>query len=116
MKRNDITDIKEKIFFQNYENLFNVYETDDGDYYYNITRKVNIPDDLSPQLFQLYIVVKGDTWTGLAHRFYGDVRLWWVICATNQIANPLSLPEAGQMLKVLGSDMVQPILSKIKDA
>ena len=113
MRRNDIPDIKEKVFFQNYENLFNVYSTDDGDYFYNILRKVNVPDEIGSGYYTDYIVKAGDTWTLLAHRFFGDVKLWWIICLANGIENPLLLPEAGYKLKIFTNSVVQNILMGI---
>lgn len=38
--------------------------------------------------YQLYSVVAGDTWVGLAKLFYGDERLWWLIPLFNNIDNP----------------------------
>ena len=113
MKRNTIPDIKEKIFFQNYENLFNVYDID-GEYYYNILRKINIPTDISTDYYSEYLVKPGDTWTLLAYTFYDDVRLWWIICYGNNIQNPLGFPEIGTKLKMLNNDIVQTILMQIK--
>jgi hypothetical protein len=115
MKRNDIPDIDDKLFFQNYENLFNVYETKDGYYYYNITRKVNIPEDISISYYAPYIVEYGDTWTGLAYKFYNDVKLWWIICVANQVMNPCTMPTPGYVLNILRKEVVQDILSVIRD-
>lgn len=114
MKRNDITDIQEKIFFQNYENLFNVYGTTDGDYFYNILRKVNIPTEIDNQYYDEYVVRPGDTWTGLAYTFYDDVKLWWIICLANNIQNPLEFPIAGTLLRILTPDLTQSILMTIR--
>jgi nucleoid-associated protein YgaU len=36
----------------------------------------------------LHQVVPNDTWVGLALRYYGDERLWWVIPMFNDIENP----------------------------
>ena len=116
MKRNSVPDIKEKIFFQNYENLFNVYETSDGDYYYNILRTINLPDDMGTSYYDMYTVVPGDTWTLLSHVYYGDVKLWWVICIANRIANPLLLPVPGTKLRILTPNVVQQILTKIRSS
>lgn len=113
MKRNDIQDIQEQIFFQNYENLFNVYATTNGDYFYNLIRKINIPDDIGSQHYRIYTVLEGDTWTLLAHRFFGDVKLWWIICLANGIQNPLLFPEAGTNLKIFTNSVVQNILMNL---
>lgn len=116
MKRNDIADIREKIFFQNYENLFNVYGTSDGDYFYNILRKVNIPTEIGESHYENYMVKRGDTWTLLAYKFYGDVKLWWMLCVVNNIQNPLEFPTPGTALKVLSNDTVQSVLTAIRSA
>lgn len=33
----------------------------------------------------------GDRIENIAYRYYGDASLWWVICYTNKIANPMDL-------------------------
>jgi len=114
MKRNDIADIQEKIFFQNYESLFNVYGTTDGDYFYNILRKVNVPKELDSRYYSDYTVAVGDTWTLLAYTFYNDVKLWWLICIANNIQNPLEFLKAGTLLKILTPEITQNILTTIK--
>jgi len=116
MKRNDIPDINTKIFSQNYENLFNVYEDDDGNYHYNINRKVNIPEELNPESYGDYVLKAGDTWTALAHIYYGDVRLWWIITAANPDQNPVLLPVPGEVIRLLDPEVVQYILSTIRSS
>jgi len=115
MKRNDISDVADQIFFQNYENLFNVYQTETGEYYYNLLRKVNIPLEVSSRYASEYITSYGDTWTGLAYKFYNDVKLWWIICTANNIQNPVNFPEPGTKLNILNVEVVQSILSAIRD-
>ena len=114
MKRNDISDIKEKIFFQNYENIFNVYETTDGDYFYNILKKINIPFDLGSEYFNEYSVKPGDTWTLIAYNTYSDVKLWWLVCSANNIRNPLAFPTVGTQLKLFTPSVAQSILMQIR--
>ena len=114
MKRNDLTDI-DNLYFQNYENLFNVYKTSDGGYYYNISRTLNIPTEISKQYCQEYVTKYGDTWTGMAYALYNDVKLWWIICIANGIRNPLLFPEPGTKLFILDTSVVQNILMTIRD-
>jgi nucleoid-associated protein YgaU len=116
MKRNDIDDLPDKIFFQNYENLFKVYQTDNGDYFYNILRNINIPNELDSDYYDEYITEPGDTWTLLANGVYDDVRLWWVLCVINKIQNPLLLPEPGTKLKILKPKVTQQLLMTIQEA
>lgn len=116
MKRNQIPDIKEKIYFQNYENFFNVYESSDNNYYYNILKKINIPEDIDTKFYYDYTVKVGDTWTLISYNQYKNVKLWWIICIANNIQNPLDLPVAGTRLKLLTPDIIQTILSEIRDS
>jgi hypothetical protein len=115
MKRNNIPDISTKIFFQNYENLFNVYPTAGGEYFYNITRKVNISSDISSEYCTQHVVEHGDTWTFLAYKFYNDVKLWWIICLANEIQNPCLMPTPGFAINILNVGVVQEILTAMRD-
>ncbi len=116
MKRNDIVDVDSKIYFQNYENLFNVYSDNVGNYFYNISRKVNIPDELDPETYETYTIEAGDTWTALSYMYYGSVHLWWILLAANSNQNPLALPVPGVSIRVLNPSVVQSILVSIRSA
>lgn len=111
-----ITDIKEKaegITSENYENIFNVYTDEDGFYYYNLLKKVDFPVDLSGDVYDYYETKALETYPNIAYTFYKNVKLWWVICAANQIDNPIKQPDAGTLLKIIRPYYIQNILSKI---
>lgn len=57
------------------------------------------PDD------RFHKVVPGDRIDLLAHRYFGDAKLWWVICDYNDIAFPLLLEE-GRVLRVPSVEFV----------
>jgi len=61
------------------------------------------PDD------RFHKVVPGDRIDLLAHRYFGNAKLWWVICDYNDIAFPLSLEE-GQVLSVPSVEHVKMML------
>jgi hypothetical protein len=42
----------------------------------------------------------------IAHKYYGDVRLWWVIAEANNITNPVVL-KVGSVLRIPGRDTIQ---------
>ena len=115
MKANDIANIQYKIPFSNLENTFNVHQELDEEekYFYNILKTVNIPEDLDPEYYDLYTVKYGDMWPTLAHRFYKNVNLWWLICATNQIQNATENPKTGINIKKIKSGYVTEILNEI---
>jgi len=117
MKQNNIIDTNvEKLAAQNLENLFSVYQNDDGSYYYNLLKTVNFPTDLDPNLYFDYEVEPSDTWPLIAWKTYKDVRLWWVICSCNQIENPIAQPAAGTTLKLLYNNVVRDILAQLKQS
>ena len=57
----------------------------------NVGQRLIMPD------FTRYTVVAGDTLSGLAHRFYGDAQLDWLITGASGIADP-NVINVGQQL------------------
>lgn len=114
MKQNDISSLP-RLFKSTYSNLFTVHSDDDGKYFYNILRNVNFPDDLSGEYFDTYRINPGDTWPMISYKFYNDVRLWWVLCAVNNITNPIYNPPVGYRLKILNSEIVKSVLNDIAE-
>lgn len=55
------------------------------------------PDD------RFHTVVTGDRLDVLAHRYFGDANLWWVICDCSDIASPLDL-HPGTVLRIPAID------------
>jgi hypothetical protein len=55
---------------------------------------------------RLHTVVAGDRIDLLAHRYLGDVKLWWIICDYNDIFFPLEL-EPGSDLRIPSLEHVQ---------
>ena len=117
IKQNEIKDVViKKLSAQNLENLFSVFQKADGQYFYNILKIVNFPEDIDPTLYTYYETKPKDTWPLIAYNIYKDVRLWWIICSANQIVNPVVQPIAGSMLKILTPDIVRTILTQIKES
>lgn len=114
MKQNDIkdSDIK-KLVPQELENIFNVYKLDNGQYYYNINNTVNFPEEINTSIYFEYSTVPKDTWPLISWKHYSSVKLWWIICAINNIKNPVANPEPGTILKIIDVDVVRSVLSQI---
>jgi LysM repeat protein len=116
MKQNDIIDIDvNQLNSQNLENLFNIFETDDNEYFYNITKSVHFPEDLSPYIYIDYVVTPKDTWPLISWKAYKNVKLWWLLCALNHIENPVEPLNPGVVIKVLQPAYVKDILSQIRN-
>jgi len=116
VKQNDLSDVTYKLSPQNYENIFNVYEDKDTEFYlYNLLRTVNFPTDLDPTKYTNYIVQNGDTWTLLAWKHYRNIKLWWVIVRANEIDDATKQPIAGTELKIIKPTTVRSLLNFLKN-
>lgn len=98
-----------------YENIFKLYQTGDKDFYfYNILKKLQIPQDINNNLFHITTLPPGMPFTTLSYNLYGTTYLWWLICAINEIKNPFDQSLAGMRIKVLKKDYVKPVLDSIQ--
>jgi|10_taG_2_1085330.scaffolds.fasta_scaffold00440_20 hypothetical protein len=99
-----------------YENIFKMFRTDDGFYGYNILKTVIMPEDLEPSLYDVVIVDRKMSWTNLSFLEYGTIKLWWVICLTNKIQNPVQFPAQGMRLRIIKKDFIPHLIKRIKDS
>ena len=112
-KQNNIPDLP-KLSIYRYENFFNIYnDKDSGVRFYNLLRNINIFPATDTYVEEDYIIEYGDTWGYISYKQYDTMDLWWLICAYNQIENPILMPEEGTKIKILKSQYVYPILSEI---
>jgi len=96
-----------------YENIFKVAKTDKF-FFYNIIKKISIPDELQSEIYYELRINSNKPWTTLAHEVYGTQELWWLICLINNVYNPINNPELGAVYKIIKPDYVNPILIEIK--
>lgn len=101
MKITDIPNTLADVTAENYENVFNVYTDNNDFYYYNLLKKVDFPTDIDPNAYDYYEAGPDDFYPLISYKFYNTIKLWWVICAANQINDPTSAPEAGTILKII---------------
>lgn len=112
MKQNVIRDLP-NLRTENYENIFNVYQTEEGLYYYNLLNTVVFPSDLPANVFTTYVVKHGDTWPFISYKNYKTPNLWWLILLANKIDNPLRELTPGTSLLIPVELIVREILSQI---
>ena len=96
-----------------YENIFKLAKSDKY-LFYNIIKKISIPDDLQSDIYYELRINSNKPWTTLSNEVYGTQDLWWLICLTNKIYNPINNPELGAVYKIISPDFVSPILAEIK--
>lgn len=77
-------------------------DSKNGDFF-GTRQPLNLREDAS-DLF--YTVSDCDRIDLIAYKYYGDVRLWWVIAEFNNIINPLEL-YAGTVLRIPTYDRIQ---------
>lgn len=97
-----------------YENIFKLYKTDYNQYYYNILNTIQLPEDINPAIYYTITVSEKMPWTMISFNEYQTMDLWWLICLTNKINNPLKLAEIGKELKIIRQEFLKFILDEIK--
>ena len=97
-----------------YENIFKIYETGDKDFfYYNILKKIKLPDDMDDELFNTVAYNDALPITTLSYRIYGTTYLWWLIMVVNNISNPAKIA-AGSRVKYIKKQYLKPTIDSIK--
>ena len=112
MKQNLIYDLP-KLETAKYENIFNVYTDDEQKYFYNILQSIAFPDNLLDSFFDSYVIKPNDAWSLISYNNYGTISLWWIITLANNIINPLSELQSGDIFKIPKSSVVREVLNQI---
>jgi|TARA_R110000803_G_scaffold3675_6_gene12501 hypothetical protein len=109
----DITDLSILEQYR-YENIFKIYETGDKDFfYYNILKKIKLPDDIDDELFTAVAYNEALPITTLSYRIYGTTYLWWLIMVVNNITNPAKIA-SGRRIKYIKKQYLKPTIDSIK--
>lgn len=102
-----------------YENIFNMYrdtnENDDSYYFYNIGKKVTLPENIDDSVFDYYNVPDLLPLTTISHNVYGTIHLWWLLLLCNNIQNSLKLLTPGSVIKVIKKEYISSVLSSLKN-
>ena len=96
-----------------YEKIFSMYKDDSKYFAYNLLRTIRIPRDLNEDIYFYTRISGNSTWVQLSYDFYGNIRLWWLICITNGILNPVELPDPGTVIKVIKPTYVKSVINSI---
>jgi hypothetical protein len=99
-----------------YENIFNVYQTQNNDAYnyFNISNKVEIDTtNIDENYLQYFYIDTPIPLTTLSYRIFGTQHLWWLIVIMNKL-NPIDLPATGAVIAVPKPQFVANVLNTIK--
>ncbi len=114
MKQNSFKDLP-KIPSYRYENFFNIYSDKDGFNFYNILKSVNVFPSKNSEAEDLYNTTFNDTWHLISYKYYNTMDLWWLVCAYNQIKNPVVMPPVGTQIRLLKSAFVSKIIRALNN-
>jgi len=98
-----------------YENIFNVYQTQDDNmfFYYNLGKKIVFDiENVSDEYVEYVYIDAPMPWTTISYRLYGTINLWWLIVSLNNL-NPIDIPPANSVFMVIKRDNLQQILNTI---
>lgn len=95
-----------------YEKIFRVYE-EEGKLAYNIIKTVHIPSDIDPGMVEHTRIIGTTSWTQVSFQIYGTIKLWWLICITNKILNPVLLPRPGSVIRYIKPQYIGQVLKEI---
>ena len=74
-KQNNLTELQELDTFR-YENLFNVYQNEGNQYFYNLLAKVNFPESISEEYYTKYTVGNDSVpYTLISYQVYNTISL-----------------------------------------
>lgn len=101
-----------------YENIFRMYSSkyfsSKEFYFYNILNSVYIPADVPTAYYYTITINRILPWTAISYNEYRTMNLWWLICAFNQIQDPVKYPVPGTQLKILRPEFVKTVLDNIR--
>lgn len=101
-----------------YERIFKLYnvQKDNKEFlFYNILKKIEIPDTIDDELISYYNVRSNMALTIISHKIYGDMNLWWLIFLINSKTlkdNRFVVP-GGTQLSYIKPEFLSTILSQI---
>jgi hypothetical protein len=76
-----------------------------------------IPQELSIEAYDEYTVKSTDTLHMLAYRYYGDVRMWWVIPMINDAEDPFDFlkdaVDSSKTIKILKPPLISSIMFSV---
>ena len=98
-----------------FENIFKIHMKDDQ-YYYNILKTVNIPENLDQSVYYLTRPGSFMPLTALSYKHYETIDLWWLICIVNNIDNPLHFISPTKVIKIIKPSYVDNIINSIKSS
>jgi len=108
----------QKLDLQHYERIFKVFNESINNksfYYYNILRKISLPDNIDPAFTAIYEVKTSLPLTIISYNIYKDIRLWWIILLFNRqaIADNIFIVPGAVKLKYIKPQFLEAVFMQI---
>lgn len=100
----------------NYSNIFNLYKKN-GISFYNILKKIQLPEDKTIDLYKKYIVPYKMPWIFVSELIYDDYTYYWLILLANfdKKLNPF-YANAGEEIFIIKPEYLNLVISAINDS
>lgn len=97
------------------ERIFSMYKKyGSKHFYYNIIRKIELPERIAKSKYYSYTTKPNDVWTMLSYKFYNRIDMWWLIAMFNKIDDTFTPIEPNTDLIIPTPEYVREVLSSIK--
>lgn len=115
--QNDIVELKQ-LRLTDYERIFKLYSATSNDknfLFYNILRKVDLPDVIDESLTDTYYVKAPSALTTISYNIYGNIKLWWLVFLVNkqELENNRFVVSGGTTLKYIKPEFLSAIYGQI---
>lgn len=102
----------------NYERIFKIFTLDNDDkqfYFYNILKKIVMPDNINSDYIEYYDNKSPAPLTLISHRIYNDIKLWWLIALLNKdkLQSNLFVVPGGTQLQYLTAEALPLVFAQI---
>ena len=115
--QNDIIELS-NLSDARYENIFRVYNVEDTPnnfFFYNITKKVCIRKEDIDSTYLVDIVINRNLpWTTLAYKIYANIYLWWLLFLLNPQDDIFTI-KAGTVITAIKPEYIDQVIQIIKE-
>lgn len=106
--------------FDRYENIFKVYtQPTNGKqfYFYNILNKIELPENINSNFFDLHTVKGRLPLTTVSYHIYDTIHNWWILYLANkEVLKNQFYVEGGVQLKFIKEEFLPLIFTEITNS
>ena len=116
MKYNELDNLEQVEYLDkyNFARLFDVVQRGKNSYF-NLCKTIRFKniDTMLPKYYSDYEVKPKDTWTNLSFKFFNTYKLWWLLCKFNDVEDPFTELQEGQIIKIPTKQVMRSIIENL---